>query len=121
MIKSANSNGARCEDFFSIKDDAAIRKSRSRRFLLEIWKRRRWLLLFADATVIFGAFLVAYLIRFQSSLQDYFSIKEQLDFEAYFLSAYVRAAVIFVGFLACVNDKGRHVQPQVDFGKLSQD
>ena len=98
MIKSANSNGARCEDFFSIKDDAAIRKSRSRRFLLEIWKRRRWLLLFADATVIFGAFLVAYLIRFQSSLQDYFSIKEQLDFEAYFLSAYVRAAVIFVGF-----------------------
>ena len=98
VIKSANSNGASCEDFFSIRDDAASAKSRSKRFLLEVWKRRRWMLLLADATIIFGVFLVAYLIRFQTNLQNYFSVNEQLDFEAYFMSAYVRAAIIFAGF-----------------------
>jgi exopolysaccharide biosynthesis polyprenyl glycosylphosphotransferase len=35
------------------------------------------------------------MVRFQTSLQSYFAIREQLDFEAYFMSAYVRAAIIF--------------------------
>ncbi len=53
------------------------------------------MLLFLDAVIMFSVFLVAYLVRFQTGLQDYFATKEQLDFEAYFMSAYVRAAIIF--------------------------
>jgi exopolysaccharide biosynthesis polyprenyl glycosylphosphotransferase len=53
------------------------------------------MLLVLDATVILTAFLIAYMIRFQTELQNYFSTKEQLDLEAYFMSAYIRAAIIF--------------------------
>jgi exopolysaccharide biosynthesis polyprenyl glycosylphosphotransferase len=53
------------------------------------------MLLFLDAAIILGAFLIAYMVRFQTDLQNYFSTKEQLDFEAYFVSTYVRAAAIF--------------------------
>ncbi|MGP8283970.1 MAG: hypothetical protein ACLQT6_14820, partial [Desulfomonilaceae bacterium] len=53
------------------------------------------MLLFLDAFIIFSVFLVAYLVRFQTGLQHYFATKEHLDFEAYFMSAYVRAAIIF--------------------------
>jgi exopolysaccharide biosynthesis polyprenyl glycosylphosphotransferase len=53
------------------------------------------MLLFLDAVIVFSVFLLAYLVRFQTGLQYYFATKEHLDFEAYFMSAYVRAAIIF--------------------------
>jgi exopolysaccharide biosynthesis polyprenyl glycosylphosphotransferase len=94
MIKVVNSNGSRCESFFA-PHDTLVATSRRKRLSLELWKRRRFLLLLLDATVIMGVFLITYMVRFQTGLQNYFSLKEQLDFDAYFMSAYVRAAIIF--------------------------
>lgn len=102
MIRAANSNN-NCRDFFTNEEQALVSGTRFKRVLYQIWKRRRWLLLFLDANLIFLAFLAAYLLRFQTGLQDYFSIQENLDFEAYFMTAYVRTAIIFtvlwVGFM----------------------
>ncbi|MGC8659286.1 MAG: sugar transferase [Desulfomonilaceae bacterium] len=53
------------------------------------------MLLFLDAAVIFSVFLISYLARFQTGLQEYFATKEHLNLEAYFVSAYIRAAIIF--------------------------
>ncbi len=94
MIKVVHSNDAGCEAFFP-RRDATATASRLKRLSLEIWKRRRCMLMVLDATVILTAFLIAYMIRFQTDLQNYFSTKEQLDLEAYFMSAYIRAAIIF--------------------------
>jgi len=95
MIKAADSNGARCEDFFSRADSSVVSSTKLKRLSVEIWRRRRCMLLLLDASIIFGAFLVAYMLRFQTEFQNYFATKEQLDFEAYFMSAYVRAAIIY--------------------------
>jgi exopolysaccharide biosynthesis polyprenyl glycosylphosphotransferase len=94
MIKVFDSNGAGCEAFFPNRNATAT-ASRLKRLSLGIWKRRRYILILLDATVVLIAFLVAYMIRFQTGLQDVFTAKEQLDFEAYFISAYVRAGTIF--------------------------
>ena len=95
MIETARTNGARCEDFFSPCEGIGLPRAWSKCLLLEIWRRRRCMLLFLDAIIMFSVFLIAYLVRFQTGLQDYFATKEHLDFEAYFMSAYIRAAIIF--------------------------
>ena len=98
MIKFPNSDGVYCECFVSVKDNETNARSRLRQFLLLTWKRRRWLLFFADANIIFGAFLVAFLIHFQTTIPGFFSIQKQLDFEAYFVSGHITAAIIFTVF-----------------------
>jgi exopolysaccharide biosynthesis polyprenyl glycosylphosphotransferase len=94
MIRVVNTNGARCEAFYSRGDDSATR-FRLKRLFLGVWRRRRSILLILDAIIILSAFLITYMVRFQTDLQNYFFTKEQLDFEAYFVSAYMSAAIIF--------------------------
>jgi exopolysaccharide biosynthesis polyprenyl glycosylphosphotransferase len=95
MMETARTYGARCQDFFSPYEGSSPPRAWSKRILLGIWRRRRCTLLLLDAVIMFSVFLIAYLVRFQTGFQDYFATKEHLDFEAYFMSTYVRAAIIF--------------------------
>jgi exopolysaccharide biosynthesis polyprenyl glycosylphosphotransferase len=95
MIKTTNTKGARIQDFLGGSREVAFSDAWFKRILLGIWQRRRCLLLFLDAFIIFSVFLIAYIVRFQTPLEGYFSAKEHLDFQAYFISAYLSAAIIF--------------------------
>ncbi|MGC8604998.1 MAG: sugar transferase, partial [Desulfomonilaceae bacterium] len=94
-METVRTNGARGEDFFSPHEDASVARGGLKWLTLQIWRKRRYMLFFLDAAVIFTVFLIAYLVRFQTGLHEYFSTKEQLEFEAYLMSAYVQAAIIF--------------------------
>lgn len=95
MIKTADSRGEGFGNFCSPRDVAMVTGAGRNRILCEIWKRRRWILIFIDPLFIFGAFFLAYTVRFQSALQNYFPIRQQFDFEAHSLSAYLSAAAIY--------------------------
>lgn len=95
MMETGHVKSVNCEDFFSPRKEVFFCQAWRKRLLLQIWRRRRCLLLLLDAAIIFGVFLISYLARFQTGLQEYFATKEHLNLEAYFMSAYIRAAIIF--------------------------
>lgn len=95
MIRAVGFNGTDSGDSFSTDNSLVVQVGWLKRLLDQMWKRRRWLLMFLDMTVIFSGLLTAYYASYESGMSNWIPVVDGLGLEASGWIEYLRTGAIF--------------------------
>jgi exopolysaccharide biosynthesis polyprenyl glycosylphosphotransferase len=111
MIKTVNPRGGISGELFAPRPDSFGSTRNRKSILLEISKKRRWIFMFIDATLIWSIFLISSLLGYGDTLQQLFPVTDQPYYEIHgvlnLVNLWLLVSVIWTLLMArdCLNSR----------------